>query len=63
MPPDAVHYTGLLVFVAATHLALIAVTAARHRDLRRRPIVGWIALIGWAGYGIGSALLALKDMG
>jgi hypothetical protein len=61
--PEAVHFGGLLAFVSLSHLGLIAITAAAAFSYRSRPWLVWIALFTWAGYGIGSALMSLKDMG
>lgn len=60
---QAVHYQSVFVFVAITHLLLIAATVLAVTGVRRRPLMGVFALQMWIGYGIGAALLALKDMG
>lgn len=60
---EAVHYWNLLGFVAISHIALVLVSISAVLAYRRRPLPGIIAVQLWAGYGIGVALLAIKDMG
>lgn len=60
---EAVHFGSLLAFVSLSHLGLIAVTVAAVFSYRSRPWLVWIAFFTWAGYGVGSALMSLKDMG
>jgi hypothetical protein len=60
---QAVHYHGVFAFVAITHLVLAIFTMLAVMGFRRRPLVGVFAVQMWIGYGIGAALLALKDMG
>lgn len=63
LTPEAVYFVQVLVFVVVTHLLLIGVTALAGIAHRSRGPLFWIALITWAGYGVGSALMALKDFG
>jgi hypothetical protein len=60
---DAVHYQGVFAFVAITHLVLVIATAVALLSFRRRPLVVAFTVQLWIGYGIGAALLALKDLG
>lgn len=60
---EAVHFGSLFAFVTLSQLGLIAVTVAAAFSYRSRPWLVWIAIFTWAGYGLGSALMSLKDMG
>jgi hypothetical protein len=60
---EAVHFWNVMGIVSFGHLVLICLTVIAVLNYRRRP---WIVLTTvqlWIGYGIGTALLILKDMG
>jgi hypothetical protein len=60
---EAVHFQTVFAFVTITHLVLAIATVLAITGWRRRPLVTVFAVQMWIGYGIGAALLALKDMG
>jgi hypothetical protein len=59
---EAVHYWGLMGVVTIGHLALICLTLMALLTYRHKPLVVIAAVRLWIGYGIGAALLILKDM-
>jgi hypothetical protein len=60
---EAVHYASVMGFVTVGHAVLVGVAIVAFLTFRRRPLMTLCAVQLWAGYGIGAALLALKDMG
>ena len=60
--PEAVHFQSVLAFVAITHLVLVAATVLAVLGYRRRPLLVVVTLQMWIGYGVGAALLVLKDV-
>ncbi len=60
--PDAVHFVGVMGFVIVATLGLLSISLMAAMNFRRRPVLVLIAVQVWIGYGIGTALLALKDM-
>lgn len=60
---EAEHYWSLMGIVTIGHLVLISVTLMAVLNYRRRPLVVIAAMRLWIGYGIGAALLILKDLG
>ncbi len=60
---QAVDYLAVVGFVMLGHLVLAGVSLAAVMAHRRHPVLGVVAVQIWIGYGIGAALLALKDLG
>jgi hypothetical protein len=60
---DAVHYWNVMGIVTIGHLVLICLTIMAVLNYRRKPWVVLTAVQLWIGYGIGTALLILKDIG
>jgi hypothetical protein len=60
---EAVHYWTVFGVVTIGHLLLIGLGILAIIAFRRRPVLTVVAVQLWMGYGIGAALLAMKDMG
>ncbi len=57
--PDWVYFNQLFAFVALTHLILILGGMIALFGFKRWPFFGKAMLMMWAGYGVGSAMMAL----